>query len=43
MTNTEKIWLSNFQMDNPNAPPNIKELLMNHYKTLFPGKTLEDK
>lgn len=34
----EKTWLSNFQMDNPNCPENVKNILMEHYEYLFPGK-----
>ena len=37
----ERVWMSNFQMDNPDCPANVKELLMAHYKGLFPGKTSE--
>jgi hypothetical protein len=28
-------WLSNFQMDNPNCPENIRALLTDHYHSLF--------
>lgn len=38
----EKIWMSNFQMDNPDCPSNFKNLLMAHYKGLFPGKTSDN-
>ncbi len=37
----EKIWLSNFQMDNPNCPTQVREALMEHYKNLFPGKQFD--
>lgn len=36
----DKYWLSNFQMDNENCPQPLRELLMEHYKSLFPGKTV---
>ena len=35
VTQDEKYWLSNFQMDNPNCPQSVRDLLMDHYKTLF--------
>lgn len=35
---TEKIWLSNFQMDNPSCPENIRTLLLEHYQSLFGDK-----
>lgn len=38
ITHEEKIWLSNFQMDNPNCPENVRNLLMEHYRKLFPNK-----
>lgn len=41
ITQEERIWLSNFQMDNPNCPQNVRDMLMSHYKTLFPGKTVK--
>lgn len=41
VTAEERFWLSNFQMDNPNCPQNVRNMLMAHYKTLFPGKTVE--
>jgi hypothetical protein len=31
-------WLSNFQMDNENCPTNLRELIMDHFSTLFPGQ-----
>lgn len=34
----ERVWLSNFQMDNPNCPTQVRDALMEHYKKLFPGK-----
>ena len=34
----EKIWLSNFQMDNPNCPENVRKLLLEHYQSLFGDK-----
>lgn len=41
VTQDEKYWISNFQMDNTDCPQNIREMLLNHYKVLFPGKTME--
>lgn len=38
VTQDERYWLSNFQMDNPNCPQNVRDMLMNHYKTLFEQK-----
>jgi|JI91814BRNA_FD_contig_123_69701_length_3523_multi_3_in_0_out_1_1 hypothetical protein len=43
ITTDEKYWLSNFQMDNPNCPINVRELLMNHYESLFPGKKMDNQ
>lgn len=40
ITQEERYWLSNFQMDNPNCPQNIRDLLMEHYNTLFPGRNI---
>jgi hypothetical protein len=40
VTNDEKVWLSNFQMDNTDCPQNIRDMLMEHYKAMFPNKTL---
>lgn len=39
ITYRDRLWLSNFQMDNPNCPANIRTLLMEHYKAMFSGKT----
>jgi hypothetical protein len=33
-----KYWLSNFQMDNPTCPQELRNLLKAHYKNLFPDK-----
>lgn len=41
VTQDEKFWLSNFQMDNNNCPQNVRDMLMKHYNNLFPGKTAE--
>jgi hypothetical protein len=38
ITQEEKYWLSNFQMDNPNCPQNVRDLLMEHYNSLSPSK-----
>lgn len=35
ITKDEKIWLSNFQMDNEDCPENIRRMLMAHYEGLF--------
>jgi hypothetical protein len=43
VTQDEKYWLSNFQMDNPNAPQNVRDMLMDHYNSLFPGKGVSSK
>jgi hypothetical protein len=37
LTISEKIWLSNFQMDNQDCPEQLRELIVEHYNTLFPG------
>lgn len=34
----EKYWMSNFQMDNPDCPSQVRKKLMEHYKKLFPEK-----
>lgn len=34
----EAYWLSNFQMDNTDAPANVRYLLMEHYQALFGDK-----
>ena len=31
----ESFWMSNFQMDNPECPSNVRELLIQHYKEKF--------
>ena len=38
LSRDEKIWLANFQMDNPNCPEDIRNYLMEHFNSLFPGK-----
>lgn len=38
LTDEELIWMSNFQMDNPDCPSNVRELLKDHYNSLFPNK-----
>ncbi len=35
LTTDEKIWLSNFQMDNPDCPEKIRNMLSNHYNEMF--------
>lgn len=40
VTLEEKIWLSNFQMDNEDCPQNVRDLLMQHYKALSPGRNI---
>lgn len=38
LSSEDKIWLANFQMDNPNCPSNLRDYLMEHYDELFPGR-----
>ncbi len=35
----EHYWLSNFQMDNPSCPENCRNMIKEHFSTLFPGST----
>lgn len=42
VTQDERYWLSNFQMDSANCPQNVRDMLMKHYKTLFPGKSADN-
>jgi hypothetical protein len=42
ITDRDMIWLSNFQMDNPQCPDNLRQMLMEHYSTLFPGKNINE-
>lgn len=43
ITITDSYWLSNFQMDNPSCPFELRELLVQHYEQTFPeaGKTVK--
>jgi len=40
ITSEERIWMSNFQMDNPDCPDNVRNMLMRHYNSLFPGRSI---
>lgn len=33
----DKVWLSNFQIDNENCPERCRKMLVEHYETLFPN------
>lgn len=33
---SDSYWLSNFQMDNPNCPQNLLNLILAHFQELFP-------
>lgn len=35
LTTSDLIWMSNFQMDNQDAPQKVKDLLLQHYNSLF--------
>jgi hypothetical protein len=35
---SDSYWLSNFQMDNPNCPQNLRNLILAHFHELFPGQ-----
>lgn len=39
----DSFWLSNFQMDNPSCPLELRQLLIQHYEQTFPdaGKTIK--
>jgi len=41
LTEEELVWMSNFQMDNPECPTNVRDLLKAHYDTLFPNKNMK--
>ena len=32
---SDLIWMSNFQMDNPDCPENVRRLLLDHYNNMF--------
>lgn len=32
---SDLIWMSNFQMDNPSCPENVRKLLLEHYNSMF--------
>lgn len=42
ITEKDMIWLSNFQMDNPQCPESLRELIMEHYMSLFPNKNINE-
>jgi hypothetical protein len=43
ITINDSYWLSNFQMDNPSCPFELRDLLVQHYEQTFPdaGKTVK--
>ena len=38
ISSDDAYWLSNFQMDNPDCPPNIRTMILEHFHELFPGQ-----
>ena len=39
ITPEQSIWLSNFQMDNPDCPEDLRNLILEHFQDLFPGSS----
>lgn len=37
ITLDDSIWLSNFQMDNPDCPEELRALMLDHFNSLFPN------
>lgn len=43
ISKSDAIWLSNFQMDNPNAPEEMRAHIKAHYENLFKKKGLMNR